>query len=498
MENNKIVETENLNKSFPGVRALVDFSFELREGEVHCLIGENGAGKSTFIKILSGAYYPDSGTVNINSESYLRLTPAEARSLGIQTVYQEDILIPQISAAENIFLGSSITERKFFVSYARLNKRASQLAQSYGIKLEVKKPYEELSPPDQQFTKILKTLAQKPKALILDEPTSVFNKEDIKLVTNLVKKIKEQGVAIIYITHHLDEVIEVADRVTVLRDGKKVATHLRSDKEFNLDTLASEMVGRPVNLFYKKKKHKIGEIAFRIEDLRLRKDSPSINLEIKQGEILGVAGLKGSGRTEIVRVIFGADPKYSGKIYHKGKDITPRNPGEAVENGISLLTEDKKANGLCLNMTVGANISLVGLDKLGSFFINLKKEEQQTSEFIERLNIKTPSLSQEVQYLSGGNQQKVVLAKWLFKGVELLIVDEPTQGIDVSAKVEVYELLSGLAAEGKSIIMISSEMPELIALSDRIIVIRDGAISRELVGDDITEENILQGFIGGK
>ncbi|MGM0365941.1 MAG: sugar ABC transporter ATP-binding protein [Actinomycetota bacterium] len=498
MENNKVVETKNLNKSFPGVRALVDFSFKLREGEVHCLIGENGAGKSTFIKILSGAYYPDSGNININSSSHPRLTPAEARSLGIQTVYQEDILVSQITAAENIFLGSQAVGRKFFVSYTQLNKKARELARSYGIELEVEKPYEQLSPSDQQFAKILKTLAQRPKVLILDEPTAVFNKEDIKLVTDLVKKIKEQGVAIIYITHHLDEVIEVADRVTVLRDGKKVATHTREDEEFNSDTLASEMVGRPVNLFYKKEKHQIGEVGFEIKGLRLAKNSPSISFKIRRGEILGLAGLKGSGRTEIVRAIFGADPKFSGKIYHNGKDITPHSPGQAVERGISLLTEDKKANGLCLNMTVAANISLVGLDKLGSFFINLKKEEQEAREFVQKLNIKTPSLSQEVQYLSGGNQQKVVLAKWLFKGVELLIVDEPTQGIDVSAKVEVYELLSGLAAEGKSIIMISSEMPELIALSGRVIVIKDGAISSELAGEDINEENILQGFMGGK
>ncbi len=497
MENGKIVEVKNLNKSFPGVKALVDFSFKLKKGEVHCIIGENGAGKSTFIKILSGAYYPDSGTINIGSSSYSRLIPAEARALGIQTVYQEDMLVPQMSAAENIFLGSGAIGRKFFVSYSMLNKKARELSQKYGINLEVGKSYEELSPSDQQFTKILKTLAQKPKVLVLDEPTAVFNKSDVKLVTDLVKKIKEQSVGIIYITHHLDEVIEVADRVTVLRDGKKVATHTRDNEKFSSKNLANEMVGRPIELFYKKKKHEVGEVAFEVKNLRLTKDSPVIDFVVKKGEILGLAGLKGSGRTEIVRAIFGADPKFSGKIYRNGKDITPHSPGEAVERGISLLTEDKKANGLCLNMAVAANISLVGLDNLGSFFLNLKKEEKEAKEFVKRLNIKTPALSQEVQFLSGGNQQKVVLAKWLFKGVDLLIVDEPTQGIDVYAKVEVYELLTTLAAEGKSIMMISSDMPELIALSDRVIVIKNGAISRELVAKDITEENILQGFMGG-
>ncbi len=497
VENNKIVEVKNLNKSFPGVKALVDFHISLKKGEVHCLIGENGAGKSTFIKILSGAYHPDSGTIQIETNSYPHLKPAEARELGIQTVYQEDILIPQISAAENIFLGSSAMGRKFFLSYRMINKQAEELAESYGIELEVGKPYEELSPSDQQFTKILKALAQKPKVLILDEPTAVFNKKDIKLVTDLVKRIRDQGVGIIYITHHLEEVIEVADRVTVLRDGKKVATHHRQDEKFDSDKLANEMVGRPVDLFYKKKKHETGTVAFQIKDLKLSKDGPTVNFEVRKGEILGFAGLKGSGRTEIVRAIFGADPKFSGKIIRNGKDITPDSPGEAVERGISLLTENKKVNGLCLGMAVAANISLVGLDNLGRFFLNLKKEEQEAKKFVEKLNIKTPNLSQEVQFLSGGNQQKVVLGKWLFKGVELLIVDEPTQGIDVSAKVEVYELLSGLAVEGKSIIMISSDMPELIALSDRVIVIKDGAITRELTAENITEENILQGFMGG-
>lgn len=231
--------------------------------------------------------------------------------------------------------------------------------------------------------------------------------------------------------------------------------------------------------------------------MRLKKDSEPINFSLRKGEILGFAGLKGSGRTEIVRAIFGADRKYSGKLYYRGKDITPANPRQAVERRISLLTEDKKANGLVLAMSVAQNITLVGLDKLGKFFINLRMEQKEAKKFVDRLSIKTPSLSQEVQYLSGGNQQKVVLAKWLFKGVDLIIVDEPTQGIDVSAKVEVYELLTGLTAEGKSMIMISSDMPELIAISDRVIVIRNYAISAELSGDQITEKNILQGFIGG-
>jgi len=490
-----IIEVKDINKAFPGVNALSNFSFELRSGEVHSLVGENGAGKSTFIKILSGAYHPDNGVIRIESQEYTQLNPALARSLGIQTVYQEAVLIPQISAAENIFLGIDESKRKIFMNYKEIMEKAEDLCNQYGISFDVKTVYEELSPSDQQFTKILKSLALQPKVLILDEPTAVFNIADVKLVTDLVKEIRKKGVGVIYITHHLDEVMEISDRVTVLRDGQKVDTH--TIDTINEDKLATEMVGRPVELFYKKRQHTLGEMSYEVKNLNLPYGTSKINFYIRKGEILGLAGLKGSGRTEIVRAIFGADPIIEGKVFKKGVDVTPKSPKKAVSTGISLLTEDKKANGLCLNMSVASNISLVGLNKLGGFFIDLQHEKESVQEYVKQLNIKTPSLSQEVRFLSGGNQQKVVLAKWLFKGVDLLIVDEPTQGIDVSAKVEVYDILSELAEEGKSILMISSDMPELIALSDRVLVISNFSIVKELTGTDITEDNILQGFIGG-
>lgn len=490
-----LIEVKNIDKTFPGVKALSNFSFELRRGEVHSLIGENGAGKSTFIKILSGAYHPDNGVIRIGSREYIQLNPALARSLGIQTVYQEAVLIPQISAAENIFLGIDESKKRIFMNYKEIIEKAENLCNQYGISFDVKTVYKELSPSDQQFTKILKSLALQPKILILDEPTAVFNIADVKLVTDLVKKIREKDVGIIYITHHLDEVMEISDRVTVLRDGQKVGTH--TIDTLDEDKLANEMIGRPVKLFYKKRHHKLGEISYEVKNLRLPYGTSKINFHIREGEILGLAGLKGSGRTEIVRAMFGADPIVEGKVLKKGVDVTPKSPKNSVATGISLLTEDKKANGLCLNMSVASNISLVGLDRLGGFFINLQQEKESVQEYVKQLNIKTPGLSQEVRFLSGGNQQKVVLAKWLFKGVDLLIVDEPTQGIDVSAKVEVYDILSDLAKEGKSILMISSDMPELIALSDRVLVIRNFSIVKELAGTDITEDNILQGFIGG-
>lgn len=494
----KILDVKNITKEFPGVKALTNFNFDLKKGEVHCLIGENGAGKSTFIKILSGAFKPNSGEIYINNGKHYYLTPYLARKTGIQTVYQEDILVPQITAAENIFLGSEIDNQKFFINYNKIIKLAENLAEQIGINIKVNEIYERLSPSDQQFVKILKALAQKPQILILDEPTQAFNIKDIGLIIQMVKKISREGVSVIYIVHNLDEIIQVADRVTVLRDGIKINTHDKNTETLNSTNLAKEMVGRPVDLFYKKKESKIGDFVFEVRGLKLTQSSKEINFKVRDGEILGIAGLKGAGRSEIARAIFGALKKYKGKVFYKDKDITPENPIKAVHEGLALVTEDKEIDGLFMGMPVDQNITIVGLDKLGKFFINLIKEKKFSEDYINKLNIKTSYLNKEVRFLSGGNQQKVVLAKWLFKGVNILIVDEPTHGIDVNAKTEVYELFASLAESGKSIIMISSEMPELISISDRVIVIRNFEISKELTGDEITEENILSGFMEGK
>ena len=491
----KILDVKNITKEFPGVKALTNFNFDLKKGEVHCLIGENGAGKSTFIKILSGAFKPNSGEIYINNGKHYYLTPYLARKTGIQTVYQEDILVPQITAAENIFLGSEIDNQKFFINYNKIIKLAENLAEQIGINIKVNEIYERLSPSDQQFVKILKALAQKPQILILDEPTQAFNIKDIGIIIQMVKKISREGVSVIYIVHNLDEIIQVADRVTVLRDGIKINTHDKNTETLNSANLAKEMVGRPVDLFYKKKENKIGDFVFEVRGLKLTQSSKEINLKVREGEILGIAGLKGAGRSEIARAIFGALKKYKGKVFYKDKDVTPENPIKAVQEGLALLTEDKKIDGLFMGMPVDQNITIVGLDKLGKFFINLIKEKKFSEDYINKLNIKTPYLNKEVRFLSGGNQQKVVLAKWLFKDVNILIVDEPTHGIDVNAKTEVYELFTSLAESGKSIIMISSEMPELISISDRVIVIRNFEISKELTGDEITEESILSGFM---
>lgn len=499
LEKEKILIVNNLFKEFPGVKALTNFNFDLYRGEVHALIGENGAGKSTFIKILSGAFQPNSGVMIVEGEKHYFFTPHIARKLGIQTVYQEDILVPAITAAENIFLGvEEEKEKNFFINYNRIFKKADKLAKQLGINTKTDEIYERLSPSDQQFVKILKALAQKPSILILDEPTQAFNKNDIGLVIEMVKKISKEGVGVIYIAHDLDEIVEVADRITVLRDGVNINTHDKKIESFKTDVLANEMIGRPVDLFYKKKESPVGDFVFEVKNLRLKPSLKPIEFKVREGEILGIAGLKGAGRSEIARAIFGALNKYTGSVSYKGKNITPKNPIQAVKAGLALLTESKKIDGLFMGMPVDQNITIVGLDKIGKFFINLNKEKKYASEFVKKLNIKTPSLNKEVQFLSGGNQQKVVIAKWLFKGVNILIVDEPTHGIDVNAKTEVYELFTELAASGKTIIMISSEMPELISLSDRVIVINNFEITKELNKGEITEANILSGLIGGK
>lgn len=494
----KVLEAKNITKIFPGVKALTDFNFDLYKGEVHCLIGENGAGKSTFIKILSGAFEPSRGEIFIEGEKYNHFTPHMARRLGIQTVYQEDILIPCITAAENIFLGSETNDQKYFISYKKIIKEAEKIAKQLGVYIKVDEIYEKLSPSDQQFVKILKALAQKPKVLILDEPTQAFNVKDVSLIIEMVKKISNEEVSIIYIAHNLDEIIEVADRITVLRDGIKINTHAKILETFSADNLAKEMIGRSVELFYKKKESHIGDYVFEVQGLKLKQTTKEINFKVRKGEVLGFAGLKGAGSAEMGRAIFGVSDKYAGKIFYKGKDITPQNPSEAIKAGMVLVTENKKIDGLFMDMPVDQNITIAGLDKIGRFFISLFKERKFSNDYIKKFNIKTSSLAKEVKFLSGGNQQKVVLAKWLFKNIDILIVEEPTHGIDVNAKTEIYELFCELTANGKSIIMISSEMMELISLSDRVMVIRNYEISKELSRDEINEENILSGFMGGK
>lgn len=494
---NPIIQTQNIIKIFPGVTALSGISFDLYPGEIHCIVGENGAGKSTFVKILSGFLKPDGGEIQIRGKMYRFLTPHTAQALGIQVVYQENILVPQMSVAENVFVGQELASSWGVVNHRQMIAETQKIIDSLEIKLSAQEAVENLSIAEQQFVKIVRALALEPQVLIMDEPTAVFNVKDAQMVLDLARSISKRGIGIIYISHRLEEIIDLADRITVFKDGKKVACHNNREEKVDLPTITKEMVGREINLFYRKERKAIGKPILEVKDLRLSENSPSISFSLHEGEILGVAGLVGSGRTEIMRALFGAGKKFSGEIFYRGEKININSPQEAIKIGMGFITEDRQKTGLALGLSIIKNITLPSLDDLfAGYLISLPQETRVVEKYVQQLDIKTPSLEQEVKFLSGGNQQKVVLARWLLKEAEVIIFDEPTVGIDVNAKNEIHELMANLVEEGKSIIMISSEMPELISLSDRVIVITKGAISAELKEGEITEENIISYAFG--
>lgn len=493
-----VISMQNIEKEFSGVKALDGITFDVYAGEIHCLVGENGAGKSTLMKILSGAYRPSAGKVSFaGGPTYDYLTPALSRKLGINIVYQENDLVPSMNVVENIFVGSEIANSFGLIQYDEMKKYTCDLIADMGLKLDPEAKAENLSVSDQQFVKILKALSSNPQVLIMDEPTSMFNAEDSQKVLDLTRNIASKNIAVIFISHFLKEVVEIADRITVIRDGKVISTLDNSGHDTPYEIITKDMVGRSVEMFYQKEKNEIGDIFLEVKNLKLTKDSPAINFYVRKGEVLGFAGMVGSGRSEIMRAVFGADSRYSGEIYIDKKRVFNRNPSESIDNSIAFITEDRQKYGLFLQQSVVENTTLVGLKKvIKGKLVNIKKHPPLIQNIISSLNIKVPSVWTEAIYLSGGNQQKVVLGKWLFAGQDIYIFDEPTRGIDVNAKTEFYKQMSKLTRDGKSIIMISSDMPELISMSDRVMVVRDGAIDCELVGDQINEQTIINRALG--
>jgi ABC-type sugar transport system ATPase subunit len=492
----KLLEITNVSKSFPGVKAFSGISFDLFAGEVHCIVGENGAGKSTFIKILSGALRPDEGRITICGAEFAFVTPSIAQQLGIQTIYQETTLVPSLSVAENMFLGSEVTGRLNFVNFAQARTRTREWLDSLEIDIDPDELVENLGIAERQAVQIAKALLKQARILIMDEPTASFGRNEIARLLNLVKQIRASGVGIVFISHHLDEVFMIADRITVLKDGIKVACH--NAGEVTHDQLIREMVGRDASLFYKKPVHHIGEVVLQVKNYRRHGVIDDVSFDLRRGEILGVAGMVGSGRTELARLIFAADNRDVGEIYCKGKRITIDSPDDAIRAGICLIPEDRQRSGLVLKRSIKDNIIIAGLSKLRGALLDGGEEKTIAERFIKRLAIRTPGPNQLVQNLSGGNQQKVVLSKWLFVDADIFIFDEPTRGIDVGAKEEIYHIMTGLAQQGKAIMMISSDMPELIAMSDRIIVMNKGRITATLQKAEISEENILSCSIGGE
>lgn len=488
-----LLEMKGIGKTFPGVKALEGVNLTIREGQVHALLGENGAGKSTLIKILSGAYSKDEGQIFFEGEPVDIKTPQDAQALGISTIYQEFNLAPHLSIAENIFLGH-LPKKGPTVDWATAAARSQEILDSLGITLDVGVPTSALSVAEQQLVEIAKALNRKTRILIMDEPSAVLGDKDLENLFRVVRKLQESGIGIVYISHRLKEIFELADEVTVLKDGRYVDT--RSVSDVTMDDLVRLMIGRDLQDVYPKRTAQPGDVLLDVKNVARSKLVHDISFNLRAGEIVGFAGITGSGRTELARVIFGADP-YTGEMQISGQPYKPRSPQDAIRHGIALVTEDRKAQGLLLKLSVTANTTISGLKLLTRFgLIKLGAELALVKNMIQQLSIKTPGPDFLVVNMSGGNQQKVVLARWLSIGTRIFIMDEPTRGIDVGSKSEIYQIMADLAAQGVGIIMISSELPEVLGMSDRIMVMRQGTIVKELSRAEASEEAIMLHAVG--
>lgn len=489
-ESYNAIEINHLSKKFPGVLALDDINLAIKKGEVHVLVGENGAGKSSLVKVISGVYKPDMGNMVLAGKPYTPQTPHDAIESGIRVVYQEFNLLSYLSIAENIYF-EKLPRRSGIVNFNELYKKAEDLLTEVGLNISPKTKVEQLGIAQLQLVEIAKALSADSQILIMDEPTATLTSNEIKTLFKIIKRLKAKGVTIIYISHRLQEVFEIGDRITILRNGKKVCT---SDvKDLTITNIVSKMVGRKIGTGYPfHEKPQPGAEILRVENLRHKESTEEINFSLKKGELLGIAGLVGSGRTETMRAIFGADQKISGKVFLEGKEISIKSPRDAVNNGICLLTEDRKSQGLILEMPCFANITLANITKVSKRGILDKiLEKREAQKKISELRIKTHSVEQLVGNLSGGNQQKVVLAKWLFRDTKVLIFDEPTRGIDVGAKFEIYALLWDLAAKGMGVIIVSSDLPEVIGLCHRILVFSNNKITGDIPRSSFDQEKIL-------
>lgn len=502
MKERQILEMKGICKSFPGVKALDDVTFSVKEGEVHCLVGENGAGKSTLMKVLSGVYpygtYTGDIVINGSVQEFKRISDSEKN--GIAIIYQELALVPELSIYENIFLGHEI-QKNGMLDWNETIKQAGEMLKKVGLDINPETKIKELGVGKQQLVEIAKALSRDVKMLILDEPTAALNEDDCDNLLQLIKDLQKQGVTCIMITHKLSEVNRVADSVTVLRDGKTICTLDDSKGEVTEDLLIRNMVGREIENIYPPRSHKISsEKVLEVKkwtayekqsDKDVLKD---IDLNVKKGEIIGLAGLMGAGRTEFARSVFGNpdDYKISGKLLIQNREVSLNHPGNAIKAGIAYVSEDRKRNGLILLQDIKQNISIANLEEIRKrIVIDDNAEIKVAGEYRKSLGIKTPSIEQKVNKLSGGNQQKVQLAKWLFVKPHVLILDEPTRGIDVGAKYEIYTLMNELVAQGMSIIMISSELPEILGMSDRIYVVSEGQITGEMPVKEATQEKIM-------
>jgi rhamnose transport system ATP-binding protein len=490
-----ILKLTGVSKVFPGVKALDGIDFDITEGEVHALLGENGAGKSTLIKILSGVYQPDGGAIELDGAPATFATPQEAQKSGIATIYQELLLFPDLTVAENIFMGHAPRNRFGAIDWPQLRKKARKLLASLDIHdLDVNKEVGALTIGNRQRVEIAKALSHDARILIMDEPTAALTEHDVKRLFGIVRLLRDRGVAVIYISHRLEEVFLLADRVTVLRDGVFVATKPVADTDHG--DLIHMMVGRRIEALFPKGESKIGDVVLEAENIERPPNTKNISMKLRAGEILGFAGLVGSGRTEFAQVLFGITPAKSGKISIDGKTVTIGSPGDAKALGIAYVPEDRGRHGLIKPMQLVENISMAVLKGISKrSFLNRPAERELAEENIKKFSIRASGIEQVAGKLSGGNQQKVVLSKWLATEPRILIMDEPTRGIDVGAKAEIHRLMGELARAGMAIIMISSELPEIMGMSDRILVMRGGSIVMEVDRADATQTDIASAMM---
>ncbi len=493
-----VLRAEKINKSFPGVKVLSDVSFDLERGEVHILLGENGAGKSTLMKIFSGLYSVDSGNIYVNEKKVMIRNTKDSQNLGISIIYQEFDLVPYLTVAQNIFLGRELLKKNGSIDQAEMKRKSKEYLEFLRANIDVDAKICTLGVAQQQLVEVAKALSQNAKILIMDEPTATLSDSEIERLFETIRRLQKSGVSIIYISHRLQELKQIGTRVTVLRDGMTICTE--DIQKISMDELVHRMVGREVSQERVRLNNTArDEIALRVEHLNRKKVLKDVSIEVHKGEIVALAGLVGAGRTELVHAIFGIDKIDSGKIEVLGKKIDKPTPGRCVKSGLGLLPESRKENGLSLTLPIYQNTSQAAMEKITKRGImNLKKERQVAEKYIKQLNIVCTGSELEPLYMSGGNQQKVVIGKWLFTESDVLIFDEPTRGIDVGAREEIYHIIDELAKKGTAVLVISSDLPEVLTIADRIYVMREGRIAGEINYEDASQELIMSYASGGR
>lgn len=493
-----MIEMTGITKAFSGNVVLRDVEFSLADGEIHALMGENGAGKSTMMKILTGIYTRDAGEVKVDGVPVHFQSPKEAENLGIAVIHQELNILPHLSVAENLFLGKEKTVgRTGILKTRQMNKEASEILAKLGLHIDVRQPAGTLSVGKQQIIEIAKAINSNAKYIIMDEPTAALTDREIETLFVTIRELKAKGISFVYISHRMEEIFAICDRITILRDGEYVG--VREIAKTTFDEIVQMMVGRELGERFPSRECAIGDVQLEVKNLTNKGTFEDINFSVRKGEILAVAGLMGAGRTEVAQTIFGYRPKTSGELLINGEKVSITNPIQAMKHGIAFVTEDRKTEGLVLDFSIKDNMTLTSLQSISKAgVIQKKKEYEETAKYIEQLKVRCAGVEQSVGSLSGGNQQKVVIAKWLSTSPDVLILDEPTRGVDIGAKKEIYTIINQLAEQGVAILMISSELPEVIGMADRVLVMHEGKQTAILSKDQLTQEAIMHYATGGE